>query len=100
MISMIFLCFKNLGLRNVAIAQASPVARLEARLVNDNFFPGFTSHRTVQKLAFGVLTDKLSPVWKDSSEIHIKFNIFKQMLKVLIILAQTSSLQFIIKRRR
>jgi hypothetical protein len=25
---MIFLCFKNLGLRNVAIAQASPVARL------------------------------------------------------------------------
>ena len=28
MISMIFLCFKNLGLRNVAIAQASPVARL------------------------------------------------------------------------
>jgi hypothetical protein len=34
MISMIFLCFKNLGLRNVAIAQASPVARL----VNCFFF--------------------------------------------------------------
>ena len=28
MISMIFLCFKNLRLRNVAIAQASPVVRL------------------------------------------------------------------------
>ena len=34
MISMIFLCFKNLGLRNGEQAQASPVARLGIRFLD------------------------------------------------------------------
>ena len=53
MISMIFLCFKNLGLRNGEHAQALPVARLGS--FNNNVSPSKIERKEIQQRYAGTV---------------------------------------------
>ena len=73
MISMIFLCFKNLGLRNVAIAQASPVARLVDNVKNPRpTFSVSTEKKNGQnRLAFKTMSSSVSISFDEECRIRV-----------------------------